>query len=117
MIKRIFYILFPLFAVLCSFDSMAGKFIDNNHSSDLLFSSVSSGTHNHTASISKDETPKKKHKIRIKAWDDYSPANVAEPWILTKRIVYYQRAAYKAYQAYFLTAHFTRYNLRGPPAA
>jgi len=117
MIKRIFYILFPLFAVLCSFDSMAGKVIERNHNGDVSFSAVSSGSHHHESSISKDETPKKKHKIRIKAWDDYSPANVTEPWIPTLRIVYYQRAAYKAYQAYFLTAHFTRYNLRGPPAA
>lgn len=115
--KALFFILFPIFVFLSYFNGSANSVVIKQTfpGSVAAFAAQQAGTH--TVNLSKDDVPKVKNKVRIKAWDHFSDIDATEGWEPYTRIVYYNRAAYKAYQAYFLTAYFFEYNLRGPPAA
>ncbi len=70
----------------------------------------------HSFSLKRDNRPPVKNRMRIKAWDDYSAIDVAEPWVQPAIVFYFIKPAYTGYKSYALSLRLAAYNLRGPPA-
>jgi hypothetical protein len=115
--KRIYFILLPILALLFSFSGRGEDLILCTPASECSIAIASLQNHiPHSFNQTRDDTNQKKNKIRIKAWDDYSAIDVAESWLQFPKKYYYLKPTFSGYTSYFQSAHFSRYNLRGPPA-
>ena len=115
---KLSFVFIALFVVLLSICGTADSFAFQKTFSGAGFniSALPQSNINHHVNFNSNRVPKIKNNVRIKALHDYSAIDIATTWEPSIRIEYFYRAAFKSYCAYFLSAHFTKYNLRGPPS-
>ena len=120
--KRIYYILFPILAMLFSIaDSHVG--IEYNIASGTKASSIPgianfSAAHAHpfSSNLKKQEHKVNINAIRIKAKHDAIAISILTYWELGVPFIYYTKSYCSSHNSYELNAHLPCYNLRGPPS-
>ena len=115
--KRVYFILLPILALLFILSGGQRNVARFQPVSQFSVRGNSRQQHaSHSVNLAKNDSHQKKNKIRIKACDDYSALEVAEMSVPSSPIFYYCKPAYKVCAVYFLSAHYSEYNLRGPPS-
>lgn len=116
--KKLYFILFPLLAMLFSIYGKGGEFIPFKKEAAGL--SVSGSSIQQKApdfsDIQKNDRKIKKNKIRIKARDAAAEMDIPLYWEAEAKVVFYQNVTYSGYILYAKSAELPVHNLRGPPA-
>jgi len=120
--KRLYFILYPLLALLAIFytsrDTIVTAFDKSVPSQECNFSSTrKTAAHGHTVVLSKDTRERSKNKIRIKANDDYAAIDIPCGFQPAPVNAYASSLNYGEYRTFFFSSPRHSYRLRGPPAA
>jgi hypothetical protein len=120
--KKLYFILYPLVALLAVFytshETLVAAFHKTNPASGFNFSSArKSAARTHSVVLSKDSRDRSKNKIRIKANDDCAAVGIPAEVRIRPLVIYPSAVAYSDFRTVFFAGIRSVYRLRGPPSA
>ena len=119
--KRIYFILFPILAILFCIHCNAGIAVPHQdyHQGSSTWLSIGNkpveGEHTYLPVAKKQDHKKTKNTIRIKAWDDASAVILPLYSFTPKKYFFYANTYYPCHYSFTPSGYYSEYNLRGPP--
>ena len=119
--KRIYFILFPILALLfSSSNGRENKFISFQAGIPVFNYTCQTSVQNSgpfSSDLKKGGGKINKNAIRIKAWDGSFAIDIPAQWTPTRRVIYSVKPVNSTYTVFLQQAYASDHNLRGPPAA